>query len=113
MAVGLTGNKEIQHIVGDTFVYSLDLFDGAGKPLGATRVVFTCASLGLEREFERDSTGRWIVTYSAEETELWKSRRTTYDVTVYIDDVVISQTGIPLQIIKKNNPTADQEVQNV
>lgn len=103
----MTGNKELSHIVGDTFKYSIKLFDATGKQLIPRKLVFTCVALDLERNFVRKGD-EWEVIFSAEETETWKPRVTTYDITAVFSQIVISQTGILFRILKKNNPLIEQ-----
>ena len=104
----MTGNSALTHIVGDSFKYSINVFDRNGVALTPSKLTFTCAALGIEREFVWDEVANaYSVMFSAEETAQWKPRTTTYDVTACFNGTVVSQTGILLKILKKNNPVEE------
>lgn len=60
---GLSGNREIEFVQGDTYEYRLVFADGE-LAKSVERVVLTCEKLGVQKEFERDSgDGSFVVRF--------------------------------------------------
>ena len=105
---GLTGNRPICFIAGDTYTYIVQFEDSNLAGL-IQKLVFSCNYFDIEQEFaKQDDT--FTMTFV---TENMTPINTTYDVIAYIKDgsneIIATETGIPFRVIKRENPVGGTE----
>jgi hypothetical protein len=104
----LYGNKKIKIIQGDSYTYQIQFVDESISDL-VDRIVFSSTALEISEDMTVSTVNsRTVYTYefSALDTaDLDTSLFYTFDITVYfIDGKVISQSGLTIQILQKENP---------
>lgn len=112
---GLSGNREVEFVQGDTYEYRLTFAD---ESVGGAvqRVVLTSEKFGVQKEFEKDvADGSWFCRFESEETAGMCAGSGTYDVTAWIDSggeelIVASESGVKFEVKKKKNPVVDNGV---
>lgn len=109
----ISGNTPIRFIQGDTYCYKLECPSEIGNIISSLQ--FICNKLNLSQEFDKsedDDTGITTFTLSLTDTSSFPVCITTYDVIANIlsgnDTIVATQTGIPLQVAKRQNPIQEE-----
>lgn len=103
----LTGNKSIEFIQGDSYSYRISFQDATIVPL-LENVVFTCKKLDICENMVFGNN-EYIYTFSDEITREYSAMTTSFDITLkFLNGNILSQTGIRLIIVKKQNPTCEE-----
>lgn len=100
----LIGNVPICIIQGDTRDYKIKFEDGFDDLID--KIIFTSKDLEIEEEMTYlNDEKSWIYSFTSVQTQVEPSDFYSYDITIYFKDGdILSETKIPLKIVKKENP---------
>lgn len=114
---GLTGNRPIRFIQGDTYTYIIN-FEDAGLANLVNKLVFVCNYFNIEVEFAKKTLNDGTIQFYVDlDTEKAVPITTSYDVVAYIqngeDEIIATQTDIPFIVVERENKLKekDDEVQ--
>lgn len=109
---GLTGNRPIRFIQGDTYTYIITFEDNA-LAANINNLLFVCNYFGIEIEFGRETLPDGTVNFFVDlNTENAVPITTSYDVVAYIqngnDEIIATQTDIPFIVVKRENKLTEE-----
>ena len=104
---GLTGNRPIRFIQGDTYTYIIN-FENSQLADLVNKLVFVCNYFNIEVEFAKQTLEDGIVNFYVDlNTEDAVPITTSYDVVAYIQDndkeIIATQTDIPFIVVEREN----------
>lgn len=104
---GLTGNRPIRFIQGDTYTYIIN-FEDAGIANIITKLLFVCNYFNIEVEFGKETLEDGTINFFVDlDTMNSIPITTSYDVVAYIKDgdkeIIATQTDIPFIVVEREN----------
>lgn len=99
----LVGNTPIEMVQGATT--SIRRKFSTEETLLIDKVFLTCKALCLCVELDKMENGEFVFTITDELSSTFQPTIATYDLTVkYLDGSTAIQTGVPLKVVKRQNP---------
>ena len=104
---GLTGNRPIRFIQGDTYTYIINFEDTSIADI-VTKLLFVCNYFNVEVEFGKETLDDGTINFFVDlDTMNSIPITTSYDVVAYIKDgdkeIIATQTDIPFIVIEREN----------
>ena len=104
---GLTGNRPIRFIQGDTYTYIIN-FENSQLADLVNKLVFVCNYFNIEVQFAKQTLEDGTINFYVDlNTEDAVPITTSYDVVAYIQDgdkqIIATQTDIPFIVVEREN----------
>ena len=107
----MTGNKTISFVQGDTYTYTINITNTELLPY-IDKLIFSCNFFNIEKEFIKNQDGSYSITL--DDTASYTPVNTTYDVILMTtNNIVVTQTGVPLIVKLRQNPVKKETVDGV